>query len=707
MADPARTITDLTAYTAGDLVDANTWFGTDDSANSVSRKVSLAELKKTGVQAANSGQYGAVGDGSTNDTTALQAWLDAYDDGVRLFTLEPNKTYVVNSRILLDQMNDFVIDLNGSTIKCGSTSPVDYTGQAINIARCERFEIKNGVIDGNRDNRGTPAQVPAHNVALYGCDDFTFYRVTSKNAVVDGFYLDEYTSGDRTTNCTRGTFLNCVADNNTRQGISVIAGQSITVKGGAYINTNGLQPAAGIDLEADAPTGDPGVSDCVIDGAYFTGNHGPSIQLSNVSAATDTKVVNCTMDGASAEWTCTIDDPTDVLTATGHTLIDGDIVTFRAAGTYPTNIANTSTYFVVNVSGNTFQISDTAGGAAKTIGDDVSVLTVGVTRGYLTCGTSAQISNNTFKNIIPIRGCIDVISGSEGVVSITGNKFENIGSNYRNKSCVYSHVGSSGRLVVSGNQAETINHFCFIASAYAEIIGNDIKTASLDYGGALITSGSRSVIFSNNAVSYANVNAVYVYGSSATQGDIVIANNVITNTTNIAAAGKEDYGTIRIDAPNCIVSGNILRLDSTTYDEAAAWAIRATVSGSLISGNIASGYSVTNPFSVDAGVTGRITSSNLPMNMVTATSLDATPSVRGSEYLTTANAGATTITAFDDGVAGQPLLVKIGDANTTIDFSGTTLKGNAGVDWTPASGDAMRCVYDGTNWYCTIIDATV
>ena len=41
----------------------------------------------------------------------------------------------------------------------------------------------------------------------------------------------------------------------------------------------------------------------------------------------------------------------------------------------------------------------------------------------------------------------------------------------------------------------------------------------------------------------------------------------------------------------------------------------------------------------------------------------------------------------------------------TVDFTGTTLKGNAGADWVPVAGDALVGVYNGTNWYCQIIDA--
>lgn len=88
------------------------------------------------------------------------------------------------------------------------------------------------------------------------------------------------------------------------------------------------------------------------------------------------------------------------------------------------------------------------------------------------------------------------------------------------------------------------------------------------------------------------------------------------------------------------------------------------------------------------------------------TDLDATPSVRQGCGFKTANTLATTITDFDDGVEGQTVKVVFGDPNTTVDFTGTNLKGNAGADWAPSQNDHMTCVYDGTNWYCDISNNT-
>ena len=85
---------------------------------------------------------------------------------------------------------------------------------------------------------------------------------------------------------------------------------------------------------------------------------------------------------------------------------------------------------------------------------------------------------------------------------------------------------------------------------------------------------------------------------------------------------------------------------------------------------------------------------------------DTSPNVAHGDNHKTANTLATTIVGFDGGYIGQNIKVIVNDINTTVDFTGTRLKGNGGVDWVPATGDWMECVYDGTEWYCSVHDCT-
>lgn len=675
-------------------------FNVVDGPGSVGRYVAL-DQEMVGIQVVNAAKFGATGDGSTDDQVALQAWLDAYDDGARYFVLEPNKTYIVGSFLLVDQMTDFVIDLNGSTIKCASTATIDANGQALRLARSDRFEVRNGVFDGNRASRDTPDQVPAHNVAIYGCDDFTFYRIVSKEAVVDGFYMDEYTPGTASTSNYRGSFINCIADSNTRQGMSIISGHDIQIRGGAFKNSSGLAPQAGIDLEADGSSSDPAITGVVIDGVTFEGNWGASLQLSQTSGARDTVVRNCIITGTPTEATVTYTNATDVVNAVGHPFQDGMNVVLRTTGTVPTGLSRSVVYTVMNATSDAFQLGTGEPAVVTTFSSDgTGTNTVGMSNNYILAWHSCVLDGNTIRGINQVAGAVHIGASTEGRCRVVNNRFKDCCTSYAFAVCVYVHGSSEGRTIIANNFAEDCNGFCDINGGYVTVSGNVIDSPTKTYANlAAVGANARAAKLVNNTVVGGYLNLVFS-DCDAEDIDLSIIGNSFINPTGVG--DNPAYGAIKVADNNALIADNIITLDSSV----SAIAIDVTGNNCLIDGNKIVGYTFAGPINVAAGSASRITSTNLPMNMITATSLDATPSVRGSEYLTTANGGATTITAFDDGVAGQSLLVKIGDANTTIDFSGTTLKGNAGVDWTPASGDSMRGTFDGTNWYFTTVDAT-
>ena len=82
--------------------------------------------------------------------------------------------------------------------------------------------------------------------------------------------------------------------------------------------------------------------------------------------------------------------------------------------------------------------------------------------------------------------------------------------------------------------------------------------------------------------------------------------------------------------------------------------------------------------------------------------------LRGVTKFRTANTGGATLGGFSAGpsrLEGREVWVLIDDANTAVDFTSSTLKGNGGVDL--ASGTSQGKLihfinYDGTNWAATI-----
>jgi len=79
---------------------------------------------------------------------------------------------------------------------------------------------------------------------------------------------------------------------------------------------------------------------------------------------------------------------------------------------------------------------------------------------------------------------------------------------------------------------------------------------------------------------------------------------------------------------------------------------------------------------------------------------DATPSVKGYELFEIANANPTNVTAFDDGVIGQKIILCFTNANTTL-VHGATLKLAGSINWNPQAVATITLYYDPL-WACFV-----
>jgi Ca2+-binding RTX toxin-like protein len=238
-------------------------------------------------------QFGAVGDGKTNDTAALQSALNYVKAHGGTLNFEAGRTYMVSRELTIANADDFKIDGNGATIKMAAGAPVAWGYGILRIESSDRFAVTELTLDGNRATRSTGVEAPAMNVHIKNSHDFSFSDVKAINAVVDGFYVHAADQANRSTYTKNGLFLNCQADNGFRQGMSIINGENIQVIGGAYTNTHGTKPAAGIDVEANPGTAIPGNNNILIQGVKFTGNDGFGVKLVNYGLPT-----NITVEGS-------------------------------------------------------------------------------------------------------------------------------------------------------------------------------------------------------------------------------------------------------------------------------------------------------------------------------------------------------------------------------------------------------------------------
>lgn len=237
--------------------------------------------------------YGAEGDGATDDTTALQAWIDTFSPGGR-YELTPGATYLINAGLVVSGTG-FVLEGNGATIKTKNSVIADAWHFGVKWTG-DGFAVRNLTVDGNRANR-TPTETPCHSFFLVGCSRFIFESCKAVNAVCDGWYLDGTLLSDRATYPHHGQIRNCEADNSYRNGLSAIAGYDITIEGGSYDNSNGTAPQGGIDLESDTFHATPGLRSIRVRGLSCTGNRGPGLTVSGVGAPEAIFIDEVTLDG--------------------------------------------------------------------------------------------------------------------------------------------------------------------------------------------------------------------------------------------------------------------------------------------------------------------------------------------------------------------------------------------------------------------------
>ena len=327
-------------------------------------------------------------------------------------------------------------------------------------------------------------------------------------------------------------------------------------------------------------------------------------------------------------------------------------------------------------------------GAGKTVSDTgliVRTLTTqngGGNLNFINVNTVAfdkgwELGHNTYASgsIITTINCIGCQASTHktyGVLIGSGAKNVNWLGSYI-EACQDGANGGIGMVIKNRAQVTSVKGSWFSNNDIALSLGvsdADNNVAGID-----------RVTVEDNIFANILVTGVQVWGSLYSYGKEILRNKFYRS---VSAPGT----TIGIDIQDAVQRG--LRVEGNEMDST----LTTTIS---------------NPARIDLYTkldTTNGLSSQKRGNFVSFTSLDATPSVANGSLFKTANAGATTITMLDDGVTGQEVLILFNDANTTVDFTGTNLKGNGAADFVASSGDHMNCVFDGTNWYCAVSNNT-
>jgi polygalacturonase len=210
---------------------------------------------------------GAKGDGRANDTAAIQAAIDAVATGGTV--LVPDGTYMVSTlpRETVRLKSDMVLKLSPRAVFRAIPSNKKRVA-LLRISSAANVTVVGGTFQGQRDKL---QEAPGLGMGIRidnGSSKISILNVTANDMWGDGFYIED---------ASDVTLCGVTADNNRRQGLSIIQGDGILVKNSLFQNTNGARPGAGIDLEPDERA--QAISNIRIQSSRFLGNAGPGILI--------------------------------------------------------------------------------------------------------------------------------------------------------------------------------------------------------------------------------------------------------------------------------------------------------------------------------------------------------------------------------------------------------------------------------------------
>jgi hypothetical protein len=220
-------------------------------------------------------QKGAKGDGRTDDTAAIQAAIDEIA-GTGGSVLVPTGTYMVDavgkSRLALK--SDMTLKLSkDATLKAIPNDSDKYS--ILLISAASNVTVTGGTLEGDRlEHTGTSGEWGMGIRIDRGASHVTISGLTAKKMWGDGFYVQ---------GATDVKFCSVLADNNRRQGLSIIEAEGLLVTHSVFKNTRGTRPSAGIDFEPDTPAQQ--IANVRIEGSQFTDNAGAGIQISGKKGA--------------------------------------------------------------------------------------------------------------------------------------------------------------------------------------------------------------------------------------------------------------------------------------------------------------------------------------------------------------------------------------------------------------------------------------
>ena len=207
-----------------------------------------------GTASLNVRNYGALGNGANDDTTAFQAAINALP-ATGGTVVVPAGNYVIDPVRNVRLRSNMHLQLQAGAVLRAKRNNQE-RAYVLMVYKVSNVEISGGQIIGDRDNHlGTTGEW-GHGIMVRGSTKVTVRDIMISKCFGDGISIGgAMVTGAPTIPCDDIVIDNVVSTGNRRQGLTIGCATNVKVYDSEFSASKGIAPECGIDIEPDSTDG--------------------------------------------------------------------------------------------------------------------------------------------------------------------------------------------------------------------------------------------------------------------------------------------------------------------------------------------------------------------------------------------------------------------------------------------------------------------